>query len=134
MGGNLSIATNAQGLNPIKTDELNIILKQFQPTPKILFLSEHWLKESNGFLLQNFDEFNLAPCHLRPYCKRGGVCMLLHESLPFNEITYLSRFNFHTVFECCAVHIELLCNQRAIVTCVYRPPHFNKFRFILFFL
>lgn len=108
-----------------------MLIASLKTPPNVLILTEHWLKYDNVFLLDRINGYNLAAYHLRPDRVRGGVCLLVGDSLSYTTIDSISRFNVPSVLECCAATVKFSLN--VVVLGLYRPPHKHKAQLDCFF-
>jgi hypothetical protein len=86
-----------------KTQELLCSL-QFNP-PHIICLTEHHLKEYeiNNILIDNYD---LGDRYCRTAFKNGGVCIFIHNSIKFNNVS-LDKYCVEKDIEVSACKITL---------------------------
>ncbi|KAL4718935.1 hypothetical protein ACJJTC_009972 [Scirpophaga incertulas] len=68
-----------------KTSTLESFLDSRPSVYQAICISETWLTKGKSELI-NFTAYNLASSFYRQNCAGGGVCILLHEDLEFNEL------------------------------------------------
>lgn len=52
-------------------------------TFKAVTINEHWLKDDQVFILNKIQNFSVAAAYCRKLKKRGGTCILVHNSLRY---------------------------------------------------
>lgn len=103
-----------------KTQEL--LCSLLSDLPHIVCLSEHHLKEFeiNNILIDNYD---LGAKYSRTSYENGGVCIFIHSSIKYNNIS-LEKYCVEKDIEVCACKL-LLTNIKIIVLTIYRSPSGN---------
>jgi hypothetical protein len=107
-----------------KTEELLSCLL-FDP-PNIICLTEHRLKdfEVNSILIDNYE---LGAKYCRKFYKNGGVCIFVHDSIKFSNVS-VEENCVEKDIEACAIKL-ISTNIMITVLTVYRSPsgNFGKF-------
>ena len=108
-----------------KTSEL--IGSMLPILPQVVCLTEHHLKDQ---VIANLSMayYTLGAKFCRKNLKQGGTCILVHESLDFNNID-LQKSCIEQDIEACAIKIDLL-NTYIYVISIYRSPMGNFANFI----
>ena len=111
---------NIQGVAN-KEDELSIFFERSTGL-KVIYITEHWLSEDNQQYLDRIHGFSLQSGFFRKKTKRGGSCILVHNSWENDvlERTDLVSLSVENILEVSA--IEVLTKQMLCV-CIYRTPY-----------
>jgi hypothetical protein len=111
---------NIRGLNINKFGEL--LISSSPISLHVIWLTEHHLCD-NTIDTINFAKYNLGAKFCRNTFKKGGVCMLVNETVQYMNIN-LEHFCKEKDLEACAVKLHLLYHEICIIT-IYKSPSGN---------
>lgn len=101
-----------------KLPQLEVLLEL--TSPHILCISEHFLRqpELDVFALSGY---SLASSFCREITGKGGVCILVSDSVKFHPVD-VSSFCMENTCELAAIKIQME-NSPCLIIAVYRPPY-----------
>ena len=103
---------------PKNLDALNVYLTTLKCKPKIICLTETWLKDCHPIGLYNINGYH--PIITANRVRRGGgVAFYINENLKFQIIDTFNQ-NFLQIL---SIKIKQLNSSEIILTCLYLPPN-----------
>lgn len=123
---------NLQGISqPLKVEEFKIFLETITFKPNLIGISEHWLTQSNKFILNKISGYKLVSLFSRSQLIRGGVSVLARSEIPVVPLEEVCEFSREGLFECCGVLLQFY--QPVVYIVLYRPPKNDKITLDNFF-
>lgn len=115
MHQNIAGFLSKRELLEVSLHELSI--KHKQPMD-VICLSETFVQNSQQSNIQ-LKNYSMGSVFCRMGQKRGGVCILGHNSIKIKELPFIRELSSEFTFECCGVEI---LNYKIILICIYRIP------------
>jgi len=111
-----------QNIRSLKNKINELLISLIDKKPDILCLTEHHLRD---YKISNtcIPTFKLAAKYCRHHRKQGGVCIYIHESLDFKNISLLNYCSEQDI-ELAAIQIKKQ-KGNTILICIYRAPTGN---------
>ena len=108
-----------QNIRSLKNKINELLISLTAKTPDILCLMEHHLRD---YEISNtcIPTFKLVAKYCRHHLKQGGVCIYIHESLDFKNISLLNYCSEQDI-ELAAIQIKKQ-KGNIIIICIYRAP------------
>lgn len=112
---------------------LSELSNKYKQPIDLLCLSETFIQQNSELNIQ-LHGFILSTSFCRINKKRGGVCILHHNSIEIKHLPFIKDLASEMTFECCGVEIV---NYNIILVCIYRIPgacirtFFNKLCILL---
>lgn len=87
----------------------------------ILCLSETFIQQNHELNIQ-LKQYKLGSIFCRFKQKRGGVCIIHHNSVEIKQLPFVRDLSCELTFECCGIE---LINYKIILVCIYKIPESN---------
>lgn len=108
---------NVQSLKN-KILEVELCIRNINPTPLFICLTEHWYTEPEKCLMK-LETYTMKSAWCRRNMIHGGSCIFVKDDLETEELNDIKHKSVEGHLECSSV----VCRPiKTVIVCIYRPP------------
>lgn len=99
--------------------EFKLFIENYQKQISVISLNEHWIQNSNIYLLNKLDNYSIGDYFAREHNARGGSCLLIKSNIKFKIRNDLKILNVPNAFEGSFIEVP---EHNSIYVSIYRVP------------